>query len=273
MIIIMERKKLSKTKLAIIILVILLLCSIGGLTARYVYLKYFAPTQGTVTIPNNQIGDELAGIDEPNPKPDLPTTDTPGTDNSDPGQETPVVPEQKVTKLELYKGHPGDNERFEVHNLFPGDLETKYFCVKTYHHADIRLYFRATVTEETKALGDVLHIKVTHLDTGKVLCDAPFSTIKGEEFSEVLYRNAEEETSSYYRVDVSLDTSVGNEYQAAKLLADFEWFIKDDGLNPKTGDDITVYPWLILGAGSLILILLLLLILLGRHRREKNDER
>lgn len=272
----MKQKKISKTKLAIIILIILLILSIGGLAAQYVYFKYFAPTQSTVTVPDNLIGDDSEGTDVPDPKPEpepeAPTPDAPGTDSTEPGQQTPSAPETKATKLELFKGHPGDNERFEVRNLFPGDLETKYFCVKAYHDRDITLFFRATVKEETKALGDVLHIKVTHLDTGKVLCDAPFSEINGEEFPEVLSRNTAEETDAYYRVDVSLDTSVGNDYQAAMLLADFEWFVNDDGLNPKTGDDTNVNLWLGIAIGSFLLLMLLLLLLLVKRRKESDDE-
>lgn len=97
--------------------------------------------------------------------------------------------------------------------MLPGDSVTKYFCVRAYHDADIPLFFRADVTEQTKSLGDVLHIKVTRMDTGEVLCDAPFAEIDGKEFPELLAANAQEETTVYYQIDVSLDTSVGNEYR------------------------------------------------------------
>lgn len=132
---------------------------------------------------------------------------------------------------------PDANQRFEVNNMLPGDTETKYFCVKAYHDADITLFFKADVTEQTKSLGDVLHIKVTHLDSGKVLFDAPFTEIDGQAVSELLKTNAQEETTAYYQIDVSLDTSVGNEYQAAKLLADFQWYVEDEGgLTPAAAD-------------------------------------
>lgn len=104
--------------------------------------------------------------------------------------------------------------------MFPGDTETKYFCVKAHLDADLELLFRTKITGQTKNLGDVLHIKVTHLETGKVLCDAPFAEIDGKEFSELLKKNVAGETTAYYQIDVSLDTSVGNEYQAAELKAD-----------------------------------------------------
>lgn len=100
-------------------------------------------------------------------------------ENSAPAADKPTAP-----VLELYAGRPDVNQRFEVSNMLPGDTETRYFCVRAYHEEDITLFFRAEVTEQTKNLGDVLHIKVTHLDTGKVLCDAAFNEIDGEEFSE-----------------------------------------------------------------------------------------
>ena len=100
-------------------------------------------------------------------------------ENSVPAADKPTAPVP-----ELYAGRPDVNQRFEVSNMLPGDTETRYFCVRAYHEEDITLFFRAEVTEQTKNLGDVLHIKVTHLDTGKVLCDAAFNEIDGEEFSE-----------------------------------------------------------------------------------------
>lgn len=170
--------------------------------------------------------------------------------------------------LTLYQGRPSDNQRFEAGNLFPGDSVTKYFCVKAYHDADVTLFFRADITDETKSLGNVLHIKVTHMETGKVLCDAPFAAINGKEFSELLKQNAQDETTAYYQVDVSLDTSVGNDYQAARLQADFSWYVKDEsGLipPPQTGDGF--HPLLLgtLAAASLLMIFL--------QKRGKRRER
>lgn len=277
-------KRSLRLKLAIIILAILLVIGAGGLAARYIYLNFFAPTQATVTVPDNLIGEEESSPSE-----------TPGdsSDASQPGngQRTASVPvvgegatsrdhtdgtinsgstdKPQAPKLELYQGKSGDNQKFEVRNMLPGDTETRYFCVKAYHDADITLFFRADVTEQTKSLKDVLHIKVTHLDTGKVLCNAPISEIIEQEFSELLAKNAQGETTAYYRIDVSLDTSVGNEYQAAMLKADFNWYVKDEGglTPPQTGDTTNIVMWAVLALSSLLLMLLLLL-----KRRRKEEQ-
>lgn len=278
-------KRSSKLKLAIIILAALLILSTGGLAARYIYLNFFAPAQAAVTVPDNLIGEEL----------ELPFSETPGalskTSQPESGQGTisaaassgetasgdhtsgttdsGITDKLQAAKLELYQGKPGDNQKFEVSNMLPGDSVTQYFCVKVYHNANITLFFNTEVTEETKNLGDALHIKVTHMETGKVLCDAPFSEIDGQDFSEFLAKNAQGETAAYYQINVFLDTSVGNEYQAAMLQADFEWYVKDEGgltPPPQTGDTTNLVLWTVLTLSSLLLLLLLLL-----TRRRKGD--
>ena len=114
----------------------------------------------------------------------------------------------------------------------------------------------------------MLHIKVTHLESGKELFDGAFSEINGREFSELLKANEEKSTIAYYQVDVSLDTSVGNEYQAARLTADFKWYVKDEGglTPPQTGDTTNLTLWIILAGSSFLLMLLLLV------RRRKEGE-
>ena len=152
--------------------------------------------------------------------------------------------------------------------MLPGDKLTQYFCVKAYHDADLSLFFRTQVTQETKDLGEVLHIRVTHLDTGKVLCDAPFADIQDKPVSERLPVNEQEETIAYYEVEVSLDTSVGNEYQEAMLKADFQWYVEDEGglKPPPTGDTTNLVLWTVLAGSSFLLIILLLV---SRRRRKE----
>lgn len=267
----------KRLKIAIIILAVLLVLSAGGLAARYIYLAYFAPTQSTAAVPDNLIGSD-------NSQPDSNTSlassseasdsapSEPGhgqiTDGSSDSGSRTEADKHTAAKLELYEGQPGDNQRFEVSNMLPGDTETKHFCVKAYHDKDIELFFKADITGQTKNLGDVLHIKVTHLESGKVLCDAPFNEISDEEFSELLKTNSEKATTAYYRIDVSLDTSVGNDYQAARLTADFSWFVKDEGgltPPPQTGDNTNLTLWIVLAGSSFLLMLLLLF---GRRRKE-----
>ena len=287
-----QPSKAKRLKIAIIILAVLLILSGGGLAARYIYLQYFTPAQATATVPDNLIGDSDRTDADGTPTENMPPaesgpdgeqsgstesfadSDGTGTDTDNVGgsvTSASAADKPSAAVLELYAGRPDANQKFEVNNMLPGDSETKYFCVRAYHDVDIDLFFRAEVTEQTKNLGDVLHIKVTHLDTGQVLCDAPFAEIDGQEVSELLTANAQKETVAYYQIDVSLDTSVGNEYQAAKLLADFAWYVEDEGgltPPPQTGDTTNLTLWITLAASSLLLILLLLL---TRRRKEEGQ--
>lgn len=270
-----QAPRASRLKICIIILSVLLVLSAGGLVARMIYLNVYRPTQATVTLPDNLIREESALPTESTAN-NSKQTESPGHADGDvthaSGSSRPHQADKPAAKvLELFQGKPGDNERFEVKNMFPGDTETKYFCVRAYHNKDIELFFKTNITEQTKNLGDALHIKVTHMDTGKVLFDAPFSEISGGEFSERLKANGEKSTNAYYEIHVSLDTSAGNEYQAARLTADVEWYVKDGGglTPPQTGEDTHILLWSILAVSSLLLI-----VVLWKCRKEgEQDER
>lgn len=270
-------QKFARLKIVIIILAVLLVLSAGGLAVRYIYLAFFAPAQSTVTVPDNLIGENTQSDGASAPagnKAKTPAFSAERPSASETGSTSATsrpaqTDKPQALKLELYEGKPGVNQRFEARNLFPGDSVTKYFCVKAYHDADISLYFRADVTEQTKELSDALHIKVTHMESGKVLCDAPFSKIDGKEFSELLKANGDKSTAAYYQIDVSLDTSVGNEYQAAILKADFNWYVKDEGgliSPPQTGDSFNLLLWVTLAASSLLMMIFL-------WKRRKEDKR
>lgn len=86
-----------------------------------------------------------------------------------------------------------------------------------------------------------------------------FPEIDGEAFSLLLTANEQGESIANYQIDVSLDTSVGNEYQAASLKADLNWYVEDDGglTPPVTGENISLIIWIAVAFISLALILLL----------------
>ena len=248
-----NQRKFSWMKIIITVLIALLILSSSCLAARCIYLNSFAQAQATATVSNNQIGEE-------NGK-QMRSIESNGSS---------AATEPQTTVLELYQNHPTDNQKFEAKDLLPGDHLIQYFCVKTYHDTNISLFFRTEITDETKSLADVLHLKVTNTSTGKVLCDAPFAEVGQQEFSELLQKNTEGQTISYYQVDVSLDTSVGNEYQAALLKADFEWYVEDDGgliPPPQTGDTTNTILWII----AMLSVLLLVLLLIIRSRKEKKQ--
>ena len=280
-----ENKKNSpRLKVLIIILSVLLVLSAGGLAAKYVYDNFFASDRASVTVPDNVIGDdgdsaqsgESSGTDG---------TQSGGTEGESVPAGSGGVPGSEDTEtggsagadkpaaelLELYKTKPEDNEKFEVENMLPGDTVTRYFCVRVNHGEALDLYFTADITGQIKQLGDVLEIKVTRVGEDTALCDLPFSEADGREYKTSVAENGSGVTDVYYRIDVSLDTSVGNEYQAAGLTADFKWFVKDESglVSPGTGDTSITVLWALLAASSAALIILLPVYRKGDKKREK----
>lgn len=220
------RSKSSLWKVAAIILAILLVLSGGGLVARYIYLGYYAPRETTVTVPDNLIG-EREGLRAEGGV-ELISVPQAGAGAAEEGAVMETAEEPQATVLELYDGQEDVNEAFAATGMLPGDTVTEYYCIRAYHEGDIELQFRTLVTEESKSLGNVLGIRVTHLDTGAVLCEGPFAEVAGTSYKEVLPGNEAGETTAYYQIDAWLDTSVGNEYQAARLMADFEWYVEEE---------------------------------------------
>lgn len=272
----MQEKKRSKTGVVILVLVVLLAVSAAGLGARYVYLKWFAPSQTVDTVPDNLIGEDQesdsggdqgtgGGEDLPQPEGDGQESggQSAGSGSSQGGESQPV----RAAVVELYRGQAGDNQPFQVQGMLPGDSVSQYFCVKVSHDQAVALYFSPRITEQSQNLGDALEIRVTHLDSGEVLCDTTFSQADGAEFVLDLKESAAGESLAYYRVEVLADTSMGNEYQGAALQADFQWYIKDDGqLNPPTGDTAQLVLWMVAAVSSLGILALLF------ARRRRGDE-
>ncbi len=286
-----EEKKVSKkVKIIIAILLVLFLLSAGALAVRGVYLNFFADNSTTVVVPDNLIGEdsatsttapdgseattpgEGAGTDS-NPAESKPVENTPSaSDTSAPtaNSGSANADKKEAAVIELYKGQPSDNEKFQVTNMLPGDTEIKYFAAKVSHHADAIVYFNAVVTEQTKNLADVLHIKVTHIENDKVIYNGTFADMNIDGYGETFFATQSTETVAYYKIEVSMPTSTGNEYQAAKLMADFNWYVKDAGPlgPPQTGDNSNMMLYFIIMCCSLAMIIILLFF----RRREKEDE-
>ena len=264
-----QRKK-DGTKAAIIILAVLLGVSVIALASLLLYNYIAKADPATVTVPNNIIASEedtTADLTE--------NASSLAAQNAAPASSASgaVGEETKAQLLQLYSGHADDNVPFAADNLLPGDSVTQYYAVQMHHTDDLTLLFRTDVTEETKDLGNVLHIRVRNLETGAVLCDGMFAEIDGREVSEAFAVDGAAESIAYYEVTVSMDTSVGNAYQAARLLADFHWYAaEEESLTdaPQTGDNLMLLLWVVIAVSA---ILLILLVLYRRRREDKVNDR
>ena len=272
----MEQKK--KIKIVIIILAILLGLSLLALGGTVIYNKIANNTPATVTVPDN-----LITPDEDATKPDSSESNSQAPDSSD--TQTPsssadasssAVPTQSTTAeakkaatIELYNKQPEENTPFHVGNMFPGDAEIKYFCVRVSYHDKITVHYKATVRPGYEKLAEVLKVRVKLLSTVEMLYDGLMRDMP-ESLTHKLASKKSTTDELYYEITAYLDTSVGNDYQNKDLIADFKWWVEETGNlddSPKTGDTSNILLWAVLAAGSLSLI-----IILHVTRRRKEDE-
>ncbi len=262
-----EARKSKKLKMIILILLLLFVISAGACTARVVYLNFLKDRTATTVAPNNLIGED----DQASIPTTLPQVSTPAADaHSDASQhaDSPSDSEPEAASIRLHKRQTSDNQPFQAKHMLPGDREVKYYTVKVSHHAKAVVCFHADVTAQTKSLAEVLHIRVTRPESGKVLYDGTFADVNEAGYAETFPATSETETIASYKVEVSLPTTTGNEHQAAMLLADFRWTVKDPAVldSPQTGDSSNIVLYFVIMSCSLAMIILLLY--LKRRERE-----
>ncbi len=237
---------MSKRKIITIILAVLLLLSLSLLVWRLIYINHFSDKNSTVVVPDNIIGETSA-------------SDSSGS--------------MTAATITLYKGNISDNKRFEVGNMLPGDREVKYFCLMIEHLDEVQVCFSSDIAEQTKNLGEVLNIKITHVGENKVLYNGKLSEMDEDGYTEILSKSLYDRTVIYYRIEISLPESVGNKYQGATLKADFNWAVENTDVLGEP-DEIggvgcagcySVYDWVWFYAAFEFLCLLALVI--SAHRK------
>lgn len=257
----MEQKK--KTKIIIIILAVLLGLSLLALAGTLIRARLTDSDPGAVTVPDNLI----------TPEEDTGTEDTRTPGSGTTGTSSPSAPAQsaaaaqKAATIALYNKHPEDNTPFTVGNMFPGDSETKYFCVQVSYHDKVTVHYKAVVRPGYEKLAQVLQVRVKLLNTGETLYDGGIAAMP-QSLTHKLASESSVTQELYYEITAYLDTSVGNAYQSQDLIADFKWWVEETGSldNPETGDASRSMLWAVAGVCSGGLLLLLVL------RRRKEDE-
>ena len=174
---------------------------------------------------------------------------------------------QKAASIALYNRQPEDNTPFAVGNMFPGDSETKYFCVQVSYHDKVTVHYKAVVRPGYEKLAQVLRVRVKLLNTGETLYDGGIAAMP-QSLTHKLASASSVTQELYYEITAYLDTSVGNAYQNQDLIADFKWWVEETGSldSPETGDASRSLLWAVTGVCSGGLLLLLVL------RRRKEDE-
>lgn len=256
----MEQKK--KVKISIVILAILLGLSLLALGGTVVHNKLANATPATVTVPDNRITP-----DEDATKPDDSDTENPSGSAVTPTQST-TAEAKKAATIELYNKQPEENTPFAVGNMFPGDVETKYFRVRVSYHDKITVHYNATVRPGYEKLAEVLKVRVNLLSTGEMLYDGLMRDMP-ESLTHKLASKKATTDELYYEITAYLDTSEGNDYQNKDLIADFKWWVEETGNldSPKTGETVTALLGISLAAAAGLVLLLLV----ARKRKEDNE--
>lgn len=265
----MQKSKLIKT--LIIVLSALLALSILSLAGIWVYNYVTEERQASTTLPDNIITDETksTGSTSATTTVSVPDDTLPSGSNPTGNTSTTKKPVNLAEVLQLHNRNEDDNTPFHVPNMFPGDVETKYYCVRVSYINTITVRFRADVRPGYEKLAEVLQFRVTMPETGEVLYDGLMKDMPLS-VNHTLSSGKETTSELYYEMTAYLDTSVGNDYQIQSLIADFHWWVEETEnlVSPPTGVDTSIVPYVGIAAALGLVIILLL----TKRRKEDSDE-
>lgn len=274
----MEKKKNLKT--AIIVLAVLLGVSIAALSGILIYNRFAESQPASVTVPENIItpktensgssgGSSETESEGTSPQSSNPESSSQST-SADRSEGSGSTDAEKLAKaLRLHERNPGDNTPFKAGNMFPGDAETEYYCIKVSYKDTVTVRFRADVRPGFDKLAEVLKCRVVLLSSGETLYDGLMRDMP-ESVNHTLKTGEKTTDELYYEITAYLDTSVGSEYMEKDLISDFRWWVQEtENLEPppQTGDTSSLVLWACLAAGSL-----LVLILLAKKRRKEAEQ-
>lgn len=264
------KTKNNHFKIITILLSILLALSLVALAGTLIYRYITSTEQVTVMIPHNMIASEDEMNQEGSPVDSA--VQAPQTqENSTPlHTDTQVTANNEIQAalISLYQKNAQDNVPFHAINLFPGDTETQYFCIRVSHSGDVTVRYHADIRDGYEKLSEVLKCRVVLLTTGQTQYDGLMRDMP-ESLAYSLSTQEATVSELYYQITVYLDTSVGNEYQNKNLVADFLWWVQETGNlgpSPQTGDRFSI--WLYIGLASVSLFMILLL----KKRRKEDHE-
>lgn len=269
----MQEKEKRKIRIVIIVLSILLAVSLLLLAGTLIY-NHFSETQPvSVTVPDNIITPEeeetnslVTDNSETNTTDENSNSSTSETATSSASATNQSGADVTATALSLHNRNTDDNTPFQVGNMFPGDSETKYYCVRVSHKGDVILRFHADILPGYEQLAEVLCCRITLPENGGVLYDGLMRDMP-KSLNHALNTDKSTASEVYYEITAYLDTSVGSEYMNKDLIADFRWWVEETGNldSPQTGDSFNLYLWLCIAVGSLFLLILLW------KKRKKED--
>lgn len=290
-----KNQKKDRLKIVIIVLAILLGISSVALAGTILYKNLVSSEPSSVVVPDNIITSdtekeeqtdteesiENKNEDDSSDKQAQSTEDTSEeTSETTQNQSTTITAstntngntkeKRTATALSLHNRNSGDNVAFNVGNMFPGDAETKYFCVQVSFQDTVTVKYHADIRAGYEKLAEVMKCRIMLLTTGETLYDGLMRDMPAS-LDHSMYSTEGTTNELYYEITAYLDTSVGNEYQNKTLIADFRWWVEEVGHlvdAPKTSDDFNMGLWAGLSFTSLFMLILLFM----KRKKEEQDE-
>lgn len=188
---------------------------------------------------------------------------------------TAASTEDSKTEVSLHRKNPEESTPFHVGNMFPGDSIKKTYRVHVSYEGRVTLYFHADIRDnvEYEKLAEVLKCRVAY-SGGETVYDGLMKDMPSK-IALQLPRSDGAAVEVPYEITAYLDTSVGNDYMNRTLVADFRWWVGENGsdgssgqlISSKTGDSTNLLLWIVIAAGALFIMLMLLL----RKRRKRGE--
>lgn len=174
--------------------------------------------------------------------------------------------DEKLPTVYLHSDNPKDNKTIEVYDMFPGDEIYQGYNVQVHYKGNVHLHFSIDNFNESE-LRDVL--KFTIKRENEVLFDDYASKLP-DCYSLGLSSKDKKIQDVNYSITVSLDTSVGNEYQNKQVKFDLSWWATEDGghLIPKTGIDGGALTNPNTYAILIVFISIIFIVFLARRKKE-----
>ena len=299
-------------RILIIVLVILLAVSGTALAGTVLYRHFFQSQGSPAVVPDNVISPEkeisasampvqavtlsYRTVNTVKAAPMTVTTlaATPMTVRTVSAKTVVDKAEGEEVTLKLYRNHADDSTPFHVSNMFPGDAETKSYYLEVSYKGNLTIHFRADVRNGYEKLAEVLNCRVSLRD-GTQLYNGLMKDMPDSIQYTLPYSSGTTETV-IYDITAYLDTSVGNEYMAKELYADFRWWVNEDSggsdepddptdpsdpiepsepgelIPPQTGDNSHFCIWFWIAMFSLLVNIILLLPKVLKKDREQEDE-
>lgn len=283
-----EKKNVPVTKIIIIVLTVLLILSLLALGGILIYRHIVGNGSTSVVIPDNLINPTGGtGSSDPTEESTVPSDPTEGSTepSTEPSTGAPTettVPPSTEDPLKyaglglfLHANQATDNTPFAVPNMFPSDVETRYYCVQVCYRQTVTVRYHADIRPGYEKLAEVLKTRITLLTTGEVLYDGLMRDMP-DSLNHTLTTKKDVDTQElFYQIDVYLDTSVGNDYQNKQLIADFRWWVEEtENLEPppKTGDETPLLLFGILAGVSVLGIIILIIVVKRKEEGEDEEE-